>query len=125
MLKSFLPNGVKVNISIDDFRLKSKLTTSKTKKFTEKSFYYTILDFTQSKSGTLGNIERFVQLISRSYKSNKPNNPNRNDIIHLKCDCNNGSIINGITDPILDSFVVYKTPGYKVFKQLREKLLKM
>ena len=66
MLKSFLPNEMKINFSIDHFKLKSKLTTSKTKKFTKKSFYYTILGFTQSKSGTLDNIERIVQLISES-----------------------------------------------------------
>ena len=32
----------------------------------------------------------------------------------MKCDCINGSILNGIQHPILFSFVLHKTPGYKV-----------
>ena len=39
MIKSLLPNNVKVNITIDDIRLKSNLTTNKTKKFTKKIFF--------------------------------------------------------------------------------------
>ena len=39
MLKSLLPNEVKVNITIDDFRLKSNLTTNKTIRFTKKFFF--------------------------------------------------------------------------------------
>ena len=46
-----LPKVVKVNIIIDDNRLRSNLTTNKTKKFTRKSFFYTIMGFTQSHSG--------------------------------------------------------------------------
>ena len=34
MLKSLIPKGVKVKITIDDIRLKSNLTTNKTIKFT-------------------------------------------------------------------------------------------
>ena len=52
MLKSLLHNETKVNISIDDIRLKSNLTTKKTIRFTKKySFiqdhvlFKTILDF--------------------------------------------------------------------------------
>ena len=39
MLKSFFPNEVKVNITIDDIRTKSNLTTNKTNRFTKKSFF--------------------------------------------------------------------------------------
>ena len=38
MLSSLLPHEVKVNITKDDIRLRSNLTTNKTKKFTEKPF---------------------------------------------------------------------------------------
>ena len=38
MLKSLLPGKVKVNITIDDIRLKSKLNNNKTIRFTKKSF---------------------------------------------------------------------------------------
>ena len=35
--------------------------------------------------------------------------------IHSKCDVIDGSIVNGIRQPILYSFVLDKKPGYKVF----------
>ena len=38
MIKSLLPNEVKVNITIDDIKLRSILTTVKTVKFTENFF---------------------------------------------------------------------------------------
>ena len=38
LLESLIPSEEKVNIKIDDIRLKSKLTTNKTIKFTKKSF---------------------------------------------------------------------------------------
>ena len=46
MLKSLLPNEVKVKITIDDIRLKSNLPTNKTIKFGRKHFFYTFLGFT-------------------------------------------------------------------------------
>ena len=38
--------------------------------------------------------------------------------IHLKCNAIDGSIVNGIREPILFTFNLDKPPGYKVFKQL-------
>ena len=49
-VKYSLPDNVKVNITIDDIRLKSNLKINQTSIFTEKSFFYTILGFTQSRS---------------------------------------------------------------------------
>ena len=46
MLRNLLPKEVKVNITIDDIRLKSNLNTNKTIRFTKRSFLYTILGFT-------------------------------------------------------------------------------
>ena len=40
MLKSLLPGEVKVNITVDDIRLKTKLNNNKTIRFTKKSFLY-------------------------------------------------------------------------------------
>ena len=37
------------------------------------------------------------------------------DEIHLKCDCIDGFVVNGLRQSILFSFVLYKSPGYKVF----------
>ena len=39
MLKSLLPKEVQVNITIDDFRLKSKFSTNKTIRFSKKTFF--------------------------------------------------------------------------------------
>ena len=58
-LKYFLPDNVKVSVTIDDIRLKSNLKTNQTLIFTEKSFFYTILGFTQSRSYPLDDIEGF------------------------------------------------------------------
>ena len=95
-LKHILPDDVKVSVTIDDIRLKSILKTNQTLIFTEKSFFYTILGFTQSRSYPLDDIDGFYQLIAGSYKSDKPINITGSDKIHLKCDCIQGSIVNGI-----------------------------
>ena len=58
-LKHILPDNVKVNITIDDIRLKSNLKINQTLLFTEKSFFYTILCFTQSRSYPLDDVDGF------------------------------------------------------------------
>ena len=124
MLKYLHPKEVKVNITIDDVRLKSNLTTNKTIRFTKKSFFYVILGFTQSHSGELGDIEGFVQLIPGSYISDRPINISGIDKIHLKCDCIQGSIVNGTREPILYSYALSSPPGHKIFTEPRVKLFK-
>ena len=37
--------------------------------------------------------------------------------IHLKCDYIDGSVVNGLRQPILYSFVLDKLPGYKIFSE--------
>ena len=123
-LKYILPDNVKVNIAIDDIRLKSNLKINQTLIFTEKSFFYTILGFTQSRSYPLEDITGFYQLIAGSYKSDKPINITGIDKIHLKCDCIQGSIVNGIREPILYSFALSSPPGHKIYKEPRVKLFK-
>ena len=123
-LKHILPNNVKVNITIDDIRLKSNLKINQTLIFTERSFFYTILGFTQSRSYPLNDIDSHYQIIACSYKSDKPINITGIDKIHLKCDCIQGSIVNGIREPILYSFALSSPPGYKIFKEPRIKLFK-
>ena len=71
-LKHILPDDVKVDITIDDIRLKSILKINQTLRFTRKSFFYTILGFTQSHQGPLNDIEGFYQILAGSYKSDKP-----------------------------------------------------
>ena len=54
MLKSLLPDEVKVEITNDHIRLRSNLSTNKTIKSTKKSFFfYTIIGFVESRSGVL------------------------------------------------------------------------
>ena len=123
-LKYILPNNVKVNITIDDIRLKSNLKINQTLIFTEKSFFYTILGFTQSRSYPLDDIDGFYHMIAGSYKRDRPINITGIDKIHLKSDCIQGSIVNGIREPILYSFALSAPPGHKIYKEPRIKLFK-
>ena len=123
-LKYILPDNVKVSITIDDVRLKSNLKINQTLIFTEKSFFYTILGFTRSHSYPLDDIDGFYQIIAGSYQSEKPINITGIDKIHLKCDCIQGSIVNGIREPILYSFALSSPPGHKIYKEPKVKLFK-
>ena len=123
-LNHILPNNVKVNITIDDIRLKSNLKINQTLIFTERSFFYTILGFTQSRCYPLNDIDSHYQSIAGSYKSDKPINITGIDKIHLKCDFIQGSIINGVREPILYSFALSSPPGHEIYKEPRVKLFK-
>ena len=123
-LKHILPDNVKINITIDDIRLKSKLKINQTLIFTEKSFFYTIIGFIQSHSYPLDDIDSHYRLIAGSYRSDKPINITGIDKIHLKCDCIQGSIVNGIREPILCSFALSSPPGPRIYKESRVKLFK-
>ena len=121
-LKYILPDNVKISVTIDDIRLKSNLKFNQTLIFTKKSFFHTILGIVQSYSGELGDIEGFIQLVPGLYKGDKPINFTGIDKVHLKCDCINGSIVNGVREPILYSFGLSATPGHKIFKEPKVKL---
>ena len=123
-LKHNLPDNVRVNITIDDIRLKSNLKINQTLLFTEKSFFYTTLGFIQSRSYPLDDIDGFYQIIAGSYKSDRPINITGIDKTHLKCDCIQGSIVNGIREPILFSFALSSPPGHKIYKEPRVKFFK-
>ena len=123
-LKHILPDNVEINITIDDIGLKSNLKINQTLIFTERSFFYKILGFTQSRSYPLDDIDSHYQIIAGSYESNKPINIISIDKIHLKCDCIQGSIVNGIREPILYSFALSSPPGHKIYKEPRVKLFK-
>ena len=123
--KYILPDNVKVSVTIDDVKLKSNLKTNQTLIFTEKSFFHTFLGFNRSRSYPLDDIKGFYQLIAGLYKSDRPINITGIEKIHLKCDCNNGSIVNGFREPILYSFALSSPPGHKIYKEPRIKLFKM
>ena len=124
ILKFILPDNGKVNITIDDIRLKSNLETNQTLFFTEKSFFYTILGFTRSHSYPLDDIDGFYQLIPGSYKGDRPIDITEIYKIHLKFNCIQGSIVNGIREPILYSLALSSPPGHKIYKEPRIKLFK-
>ena len=123
-LKYNLPNNVKVNITIEDIRLKSNLKTNQTLLFIDKSFFFTILGYTQSHQGPLNDIEGFYQILAGSYKSNRPINITGIDKVHLKCDCTQGSIMNGVRETILYSFALSSPTGYKIYKEPKVNLFK-
>ena len=114
-LKNFFPKNVEKN-SIDEKIYKTNLKIIQTLIFTNKSFFYTILGFSQSHSYPLDDIDGFYQLIAGSYKSDKPTNITGIDKVHLKCDCIQGSIMNGTREPILYSFALDQPPNHKYTK---------
>ena len=123
-LKYILPDNVKVTTTIDDVRLTLNFKINQTLIFTEKSFFYTFLGFTRSRSYPLDDIDGFYQLIAGLYKSDRPINIIGIDEVHLKCDCFNGSIVNGDREPFLYSFALSSPPGHKIYKEPRIKLFK-
>ena len=123
-LKNILPNNVKIDITIDERKNKTDLKINQTLIFTNKSFFYTILGFTQSHSYPLDDLEGFYQLIPGSYQSERPINITGIDKVHLKCNVVDGSIVNGVREPILYSFALDQPPGHKIYKEPKVKLFK-
>ena len=123
-LKYILPDNVKINVTIDERKYKTDLKINQTLIFKNKSFFYTILGFTQSHSYPLDDIDGFYQLIAGSYKGDKPIIITGIDKVHLKSDCIDGSIVNGVREPILYSFALDQPPGHKLYKEPKVKLFK-
>ena len=122
--KNILPSNIYINITIDERKYKTDLKINQTLIFTNKSFFSTILGFTQSHQGPLNDIEGFYQILPRLYKSDKPINITGIDKVHLKCNVVDGSIVNGVREPILYSFALYRPPGHKIYKEPKVKLFK-
>ena len=101
------PSNV-IDIEYDDITMKTKLDVKagiRAIRFDEKSFFSTILGFTAGWDYKHYN----------KYISQKIVNLSSTNKIHLKCDCIDESVVNGIRQPILYSFVLDKPSGYKVF----------
>ena len=95
-------------IRLDDFTKKTKLVLNSgiiAIRCDEKSFFSTILGFTSG-----WDYKHYNQ-----YLSQKIVNLSSTIKVHLKCDCIDGSIQDGIRQPILFSFVLDKPSGCKVF----------
>ena len=84
-------------------------------RFDEKPFFHTLLGFEPywdckpTRSNHVG--------IPIVYMSDKVLNLGNTNKIHLKCDVIDGSVVNGLRQPMLYSFVLNKKPGYKVFSE--------
>ena len=97
-------------IEFDDINMKTKLDVKAgiiAIRFDEKSFFNNILGFTPGWDYKHYN----------KYISQKIVNLGNTNKIHLKCDVIDGSVVDGLRQPILYSFVLDKKPGYKVFCQ--------
>ena len=121
-LKNILPDNVKISVTIDEKKYKSNLKINQTLRFTDKSFFYTILGFTQSHFYPSDDIERFYRLIPGSYQSEKTINITGIDKVHLNCNVVDESIVNGVLEPILYSFALDQPPGFKIYKEPKVKL---
>ena len=103
------PSNV-IDIEYDDLTMKTKLVVRSgfiAIRFDEQSFFSTVLGFTAGWDYKHYN----------KYISQKILNLGSTNKIHLKCDCIDGSVVDGIRQPILYSFVLDKKPGYKVFRE--------
>ena len=91
------------NIETDTISMKSVLTTSNPIYFNSK--LNELLGFTNT------------HYIQGTHISEKPVMITTTDKVHLKCDCVDGSIVNGIREQILFSFILSAPPGYKIIKE--------
>ena len=111
ILQSEYPGPANViDIEYDDITMKTKLFARygiMAIRFDEKSFFSTILGFTSG----------WDYKSYKKYTSQKILNLGSTNKIHLKCDCIDGSVVNGLRQPILYSFVLDKPSGYKVFSE--------
>ena len=111
ILESEYPSsGSEILIRLDDITRKTKLVVRSgiiAIKFDEKSFFSTILGFTPG-----WDYKHYNQ-----YLSQKIVNLSNTNKIHLKCDAIDGSVVNGVRQPILYSFVLDKPAGYKIFSE--------
>ena len=101
------PSNV-IDIEYDDITMKTKLVVNIgiiAIRFDEKSFFSINLGFTPGWDYKHYN----------KYVSQKIVNLSNTNKIHLKCDCIDGTIQDGIRQPILFSFVLDKPAGYKIF----------
>ena len=112
---TFNVNIESIQVEYDDISMKTKIILKYigerkmfvlgTLRFDERSFFHTLLGFTPYWDYKPSNV----------YTSDKILNLNTVNKIHLKCDIIHGSVVDGVRQPILCSFVLDKKPGYKVF----------
>ena len=98
----------KILVRLDDITRKTKMVVGSgiiAIRFDEKSFFSTILGFTAG-----WDYKHYNQYLSQKVVHLSSTNK-----IHLKADVIDGSIVDGVRQPILYSFVLDKPSGYKIF----------
>ena len=110
-------------IEYDDISMKTKVILKyiggqrnfglRTLRFDGRSFFLTLLGFEPYWDYKPTNSIRFG--IPNFYISDKIFYLSTTNKIHLKCDVIEGSVVNGLRQPILYSFELDKLPGYQVF----------
>ena len=111
-------HGGTLQIENDDLTKKTKLiltrftSTFGTLRFDEKSFFNTLLGFVPY--WDLKHTNAIHADSPGVYTNNKILNLNTSNKIHLKCDVIDGSLVNGLRQPLLFSFILDKPHGYKV-----------
>ena len=96
------------------FKKEKKKFALGTLRFDQQSFFHTLLGFSPYWDYKPNNSNHV--LTPGVYPSDKINlNSKTIDKIHLKCHATDGSIVDGIRQPIFFSFVLDKPSGYKVF----------
>ena len=124
-IKTFSGHEEIIELEYDDINMRAtivlKFKNEKkfalgTLRFDKQSFFHTLLGFPPYWDYKPDNSNHV--LISGVYPSDKiVLNLNTKDKIHLKCDCIDGSIQDGVRQPILFSFVLHKPSGYKIFSE--------
>ena len=94
---------IEFNIQADTISMKSILSSSNHIVFNCE--LNTLLGFTKTRYS------------EGTHKSEKPVMITTTDKVHLKCDCVDSSIVNGIREQILFSFNLSAPPGYKIIKE--------
>ena len=117
VINTFSGHSEIIEIEYDDISMKTKIILKYndwrekfvlgTLRFDKKSFFHSLL----------GHDAYFDYKVPGVYTSDKILNLNTTNKIHLNCDCIDGSIQDGISQPILYSFVLDKPSGYKKFCQ--------
>ena len=102
-----------IDIEFVDITMKTNLVVRSgiiARRFDEKFFFSTNLGFTPGWDYKHYN----------KYTSQKIVNLGSTNKIHLKCDCIDGSVVNGLRQPILYSFVLDKLPDIKCSQNMRQ-----
>ena len=106
----YTASSCEIVMEFDDMTRKIKLVVRSGNialRFDEKSFLNTILGFNHG-----WDYKNYIEYMSQNFV-----NINGTNKIQLKCDIVDGSVVNGLKQPLINSFVLDKPPGYRIFSE--------